>query len=402
MKRFPVILANMLAIATFAVVSVACDEKENETPATVEVTSVTVTPATLALTVGDKDTLTAAVAPENATDKTVTWSSSAPTIAEVNASTGEVTAKGAGSATITAATANGKTAKCEVTVEGEGVAVTSVAVAPATIDIVAGGKRTLSATVAPENATDKTVTWSSSAPTIAEVDASTGEVTAKATGTATITATAGDNKTGSCEVTVKDSLVGVWTFEDSNNSLKATTGNDLTASGNYTVIEGPGATKAVDPGDNTYFAISHGINAGGNVNEYTLMMDILGTQDEFNNWLSVFNTQAGNSGEGVLWIAGDGAIGYEALGGYSSVKLNADTWHRVVLAAKLDESSFKIYIDGVPAFTANSNHSILALQPDALYIGADGTGYRGPRFAEVRIWNVQLTDAQINELGSPN
>jgi hypothetical protein len=93
MKRFFVRLANMLAIATFAVGFVACGEDD---PPAVEVSSVAVTPTTLALEVGDKQTLTATVAPQNATDKTVTWSSSAPTVAEVNASTGEVTAKAIG------------------------------------------------------------------------------------------------------------------------------------------------------------------------------------------------------------------------------------------------------------------------------------------------------------------
>jgi uncharacterized protein YjdB len=60
----------------------------------------------------------------------------------------------------------------------------------------------LTATVAPEDATDKTVTWSSDKTSVATVDA-TGKVTAVAAGEATITATAGD-KTATCKVTVKE------------------------------------------------------------------------------------------------------------------------------------------------------------------------------------------------------
>ena len=60
----------------------------------------------------------------------------------------------------------------------------------------------LKATVAPDNATDKTVTWTSDKPAVATVDA-TGKVTAVAEGEATITAKAGD-KTATCKVTVCD------------------------------------------------------------------------------------------------------------------------------------------------------------------------------------------------------
>lgn len=84
--------------------------------ATVAVSSVTVVPTTLALTEGESDTLTATVAPDNATDKTVTWTSSNPAVATVDAN-GKVTAVDAGTATITVTTADGaKTATCSVTV----------------------------------------------------------------------------------------------------------------------------------------------------------------------------------------------------------------------------------------------------------------------------------------------
>ena len=81
---------------------------------TVAVTKVTLNEPSLNLTVGETATLTATVLPSNATDKTVTWSSSKTSVATVSSS-GKVTAKGAGTATITAS-AGGKSASCTVTV----------------------------------------------------------------------------------------------------------------------------------------------------------------------------------------------------------------------------------------------------------------------------------------------
>jgi len=79
----------------------------------VAVTGVTLNQATLSLPVGSSVTLTATVAPSNATNKDVTWSTSDGT--KVTVSNGFVTAVSAGTATITA-TAGGKTATCTVTV----------------------------------------------------------------------------------------------------------------------------------------------------------------------------------------------------------------------------------------------------------------------------------------------
>ena len=79
--------------------------------------------------------------------------------------------------------------------------VTGVALNKSTMELQVGKTETLTATVTPENATDKTVIWTSSNTAVAAVDAN-GVVTAKAEGTATITATA-NSKTATCTVTVK-------------------------------------------------------------------------------------------------------------------------------------------------------------------------------------------------------
>jgi hypothetical protein len=91
------------------------------------------------------------------------------------------------------------------------VAVTSISLDKATLELQVGKTSQLTATVAPDNATDKTITWSSDQEAIATVDAN-GLVTAKADGTATITAKAGD-KSATCKVTVTPGLSTPLTLE---------------------------------------------------------------------------------------------------------------------------------------------------------------------------------------------
>ena len=174
---------------------------------TVAVTSVSLDKTSLTLEKDQTAVLTATVAPDNATDKTVTWSSSEETVATVS-SDGTVTAIGAGEATITVTTKDGnKTATCTVTVtkDTETVAVTSVSLDKTSLTLEKDQTAVLTATVAPDNATDKTVTWSSSEETVATVS-SDGTVTAIGAGEATITVTTKDgNKTATCTVTVTDS-----------------------------------------------------------------------------------------------------------------------------------------------------------------------------------------------------
>ena len=83
------------------------------------------------------------------------------------------------------------------------IAVSAVAVSPTTATVKVGESVTLSATITPDDATDKTITWSSSDEKVATVDA--GKVTGVTEGTATITATTKDgNKTATCAVTVSN------------------------------------------------------------------------------------------------------------------------------------------------------------------------------------------------------
>ncbi len=163
---------------------------------TVSAESVTLDKTSLSLAIGESATLTATVKPDDATDKTVAWSSSDESVAKVD--NGKVTAVKSGKATVTAK-CGVKTAECAVTVT---VPVSSITLDKTTLSLVIGESFTLTATVKPDDATDKTVTWSSSDESVARVD--NGKVTAVNAGQAKISAAVG-NITTSCNVVVYQS-----------------------------------------------------------------------------------------------------------------------------------------------------------------------------------------------------
>ena len=245
-----------------------CGYERTVTPEIVPVSQITLNKAEISISVGNSETLTATVAPENAANKALTWASSDEDVAIV-APDGTVTAVKAGAATITATAADGsgKSAVCKVTViadttppahehrygdwskDGtnhwhectdaacpnqsesikdkaahiydddadttcnicgyvrtvtpEIVPVSQITLNKAETSISVGNSETLTATVAPENATIKALTWASSDEDVATV-APDGTVTAVKAGAATITATAADGsgKSAVCKVTV--------------------------------------------------------------------------------------------------------------------------------------------------------------------------------------------------------
>lgn len=102
------ILVLIVALATALICLIDCNDTQ-----TVAVESVALNKTELTFKVGENETLTATVTPYDATNKSVTWTSSNTQVVTVDA--GKVTAVSAGTATITA-TASGKSATCAVTV----------------------------------------------------------------------------------------------------------------------------------------------------------------------------------------------------------------------------------------------------------------------------------------------
>lgn len=178
----------------------ACTQKEQE----VRVESVSINQSSVELEIGKTLQLNATVSPSTATRKDITWSSSKSSVASVSSS-GLVTAVSEGTTTITAS-ADGKKGECTVTVFKGFVAVSEVKLGKTEVTLYEGEEETLTASVLPDNATDKTITWTSSDKSIASVES--GKVKAVKKGEATITAKAGD-KTAEAKIVVLAPVSGI-------------------------------------------------------------------------------------------------------------------------------------------------------------------------------------------------
>lgn len=197
------------------------------------VTGVSITSANGSNTVNAGDTLqlTAKVSPSNASDTSVTWSSSSTGIAKVS-TTGLVTGVATGTAVITAKANDGsnKSATFTVTVTKKVIKVTKISLSASTLLTKVGCTEKITATVTPTNADNRAVTWSSSAPTVASVDQS-GNIIAKSVGNATITVKAKDGSgvTATCWVNVTDIKVTGITLNKTTLNIKTGATEQLTA-----------------------------------------------------------------------------------------------------------------------------------------------------------------------------
>ena len=191
MNRFVRLLFIILLPALFS-----CTEKEPE-PQVIPVESVSPNQATASITIGETLQLNASVSPSTATNKEVTWSSSQQSVASVS-SAGLVTAVGEGTATITASS-GGKQGSCTVSVSKGHVPVAKIELDKTELSLYEGEEGVLTAIVQPEDATEKTITWSSSDASFATVE--DGIVKAIQEGQTTITAKAG-GKEIHCTVSV--------------------------------------------------------------------------------------------------------------------------------------------------------------------------------------------------------
>ncbi|GAB6395362.1 MAG: Ig-like domain-containing protein [Bacteroidales bacterium] len=165
---------------------------------TIAVEGVTIAAAVDSVGVGHTLKLTAKVTPDNATDKSVTWSSGNTAVATVS-SAGTVTGRTAGETYIYVTTVDGgykDSVAIRVYTEEvvpQPIPVTGVTIAGATDSLKADSTLQLTAVITPEDADNKTVTWSSSDAAVATVD-NTGLVTGVAEGEAIITVTTEDGE----------------------------------------------------------------------------------------------------------------------------------------------------------------------------------------------------------------
>jgi len=216
----------------------------------IPVSSVTLDKTSLAMEKGQTSKLVATVNPSDATDKTVTWNSSDYSVVSVDQD-GNVKALKNGTATITAK-AGEKSASCRVTVT---TPVTNVSLDQSSLSLEVGQSATLTATVYPDDATDRSVSWTSSDSSVASVDAF-GKVTALKKGSAVITAAAG-GKSATCKVTVKNIPFGISPKEVSFSGAGGSFEIKVTCSGNYHLESKPGWVTEMSVNGTTHrFAVA--------------------------------------------------------------------------------------------------------------------------------------------------
>lgn len=194
--------------------------------AVVPVSSIVLNKKTASIYIGKTLLLKATIYPENASVQKVTWVSSDASIALVDGYTGLVTGLAEGEAVITA-TAGDKSASCTVTVSKVIIPVTSISLDKETADLWSGETLQLTAKVRPSDATDKTVTWTTSNADVASVE--NGLVTALTPGEAVITAMAGEfSATCSVIVTAPFSYDGMCLEAINGGYLSISNPNELT------------------------------------------------------------------------------------------------------------------------------------------------------------------------------
>lgn len=171
--------------------------EEYEANKVIPVSGIKLNKSAIELTEGETFQLEASVSPDNATDKTITWSSSDNSIASV--SNGLVSTLKAGTVVITAK-AGDFSANCTITVKAKVIPVSGITLNKSSVELTEGETFQLEASVSPDNATDKTISWSSSDNSIATV--SEGLVSTWKAGEVVVSAKAGEH-TATCTFIVK-------------------------------------------------------------------------------------------------------------------------------------------------------------------------------------------------------
>ncbi len=211
----------LIALALVLCYTGCKDDEETDIP----VTGITASVETLTLEIAQKETLTATIAPSNATVKRYSWESSDKKIVDVT-NAGVVTAIAKGTANIILKSPReGFTDTIKVTVLGPVIKATGVKLDKTAMSIKVGSTGQLTATVSPTDATDKTVTWSSENNAIATVNSS-GVVTGVAIGATNIVVKTTDgNFTATSAITVLTADVAVTGVSLNKNKLDLTKGS---------------------------------------------------------------------------------------------------------------------------------------------------------------------------------
>jgi len=277
-----------------------------DAPVNIPVESVSINGGDVTMQAGETKTLSATVAPANATNKKVTWSTSNPMIASVD-NAGTVTARKAGTVTITA-TAGGKSASVTVTIEEAPPApYASVKIDGGDFSVKAGETHQLTAKLLAADGTevtsDDTLTWSSSNTAVASVDAN-GLVTGVAKGTANITVTVGDASDAVTVTVTEDEPVA-------NNTTIYYPSSKFGADSTYLHWRFAEGTWTTAPGDKMSAACD------GYVSYTIANPDAKDIEFVFNNGAGQWDNKGGISGQNYM-ASGETVVVTDNSGNYST------------------------------------------------------------------------------------
>jgi hypothetical protein len=294
---------------------------------------------------------------------------------------------------------------------------------------------TLTATVDP---TGTAVEWSTSDAYVATVTANglTAVVTIIDEGDATITVTAGGS-TATYTISTRSILetaVGYWEFDDPNNLLKATIGEDLIRGGwddaeaPISYVEGPAAGNgAASVPKYNFLKCIHGIAPNGvegatRVNEYTIMFDVM--EEDVSLYHAVIQSSVDDAlnqvDEASFYLKSRGRIGTGVIGDSPDGTTESGKWYRVIFSAKaaVDGGFYNYYLNGEllkenPFSQINDGRT--TLHPAGVIFFGDtrpgepynerGDGYDyndGLYVAGIAIWDRALTAAEVAALGMFN
>ena len=323
-------------------------------------TGITLSEKTLTLAAGSTQKLSAKVTPDNATDKTVSWSSSDDKVATVSAS-GEVTAVAGGKCTITATTKDGGYSDSVTITVTKMVAVTGIYIADNNISMLAGNTYAISAQIFPSNASNKNIIWESSDTSVAAVF-NGGEVSANGPGTCTITATTVDGGYSyRCTVKVTQGVTGIKLSKTKLN-VPVSSSKTLTASvvpANATnkkfswhcadtsiaTVSNKGIVTGKKPGTTTVTVMTEegSFSASCTVVVYTPANGIKINSDKITlgkgakTVLTATVTPADVSNKGVEWSSSDASVAsVNATGQVSGLKVGS-----AVITAKTADGKYK-------------------------------------------------------------
>ena len=202
---------------------------------------------------------------------------------------------------------------------------------------------------------------------------------------------------------------GVWTFDDPSDLFAGTgtatlqaayKGNDGPEKTDYetaliTIEEGPmPGNGAIGIGTDSYLWLTN--NTGiAELKDYAILFDIRPYTLEQSN--SLYQANIKNTTDAGLFINEKGMLGRNTNGlGYQGELLEM-IWHRILYVVK--DGCASVYIDGDKVGQSTSANSIWSMMPEALLFADDSGEEVYNDVAEIRFWDVPLTDEQVKSLG---